>query len=107
MKTLDKCYIDGQWVPVSGSESFERKNPSTEETLVRLTMATAADADRAVKAARRAFPTFSRTSTAQRIELLESIISRFAARQADLADIVCSELGARSEERRVGKECRL
>ena len=94
MKTLDKCYIDGQWVPVSGSESFERKNPTTEEPLVRLTMATAADADRAVKAARRAFPAFSRTSTAQRIELLESIISRFTARQAELADIVCSELGA-------------
>ncbi|MFZ4286330.1 aldehyde dehydrogenase family protein [Variovorax sp. HJSM1_2] len=94
MKTLDKCYIDGLWVPVSGRDSFERKNPTTEEPLVRLKMATAADADQAVKAARRAFPRFSRSSTAERIELLESVIARFTARQAELADIVCTELGA-------------
>jgi acyl-CoA reductase-like NAD-dependent aldehyde dehydrogenase len=45
--------IDGQWV--DGSKKFNTINPATEEVLTEITEASAADVDRAVQAARRAF----------------------------------------------------
>ena len=94
MKKLDKCYIDGRWTDATGQETFERLNPTTERLLASVRMASREDADRAVQAARRAFPAFSMRSKAERIELLESIAARLTARQADLTDIIAAELGA-------------
>lgn len=94
MKILDKCYIDGRWVDACGDVTFERLNPATEQLLASVRMANAQDADLAVQAARRAFPAFSAKSKQERIELLEAIAAGFAAREADLADIVATELGA-------------
>src|SRR6478672_5509652 len=48
-----KLLIDGQWV--DGSKKFATINPSTEEMLTEVAEASAADVDRAVEAARRAF----------------------------------------------------
>ena len=48
-----KLLIDGQWV--DGSKKFATINPSTEEVLTEVAEASAADVDRAVQAARRAF----------------------------------------------------
>jgi acyl-CoA reductase-like NAD-dependent aldehyde dehydrogenase len=48
-----KLLIDGQWV--DGSKKFNTINPATEEVLTEITEASAADVDRAVEAARRAF----------------------------------------------------
>jgi len=48
-----KLLIDGQWV--DGSKRFATINPSTEEVLTEVAEASAADVDRAVQAARRAF----------------------------------------------------
>src|SRR5581483_5955078 len=45
--------IDGQWV--SGSKTFDTINPATGEVLTQIAEASAADVDRAVAAARRAF----------------------------------------------------
>jgi aldehyde dehydrogenase (NAD+) len=48
-----KLLIDGKWV--DGSKRFETINPATEEVLTEVAEASAADVDRAVEAARRAF----------------------------------------------------
>jgi acyl-CoA reductase-like NAD-dependent aldehyde dehydrogenase len=48
-----KLLIDGQWV--EASKSFDTVNPATGEALTRIGEASAADLDRAVTAARRAF----------------------------------------------------
>jgi aldehyde dehydrogenase (NAD+) len=48
-----KLLIDGKWV--DGSKRFETINPATEEVLTEVAEASAADVDRAVDAARRAF----------------------------------------------------
>src|SRR6202030_1247592 len=48
-----KLLIDGQWV--DRSKKFNTINPATEEVLTEITEASAADVDRAVEAARRAF----------------------------------------------------
>src|SRR5262245_27810786 len=46
--------IDGQWVPAESGETFATVNPATEQTLVEVARAGAADIDKAVAAARRA-----------------------------------------------------
>lgn len=48
-----KFLIDGQWM--DGSRSFDTINPATGEVLTQVSEASAADVDRAVSAARRAF----------------------------------------------------
>ena len=57
MQTLNTFYIDGHWVePSAGSTLVDIVDPATETLTGRLTMGTAQDADRAVAAARAAFP---------------------------------------------------
>jgi aldehyde dehydrogenase (NAD+) len=48
-----RLLIDGQWV--EGAKKFETINPATEEVLAQIVEASAADVDRAVEAARKAF----------------------------------------------------
>ncbi len=48
-----RLLIDGQWV--EGSKTFDTINPATEEILTQVAEASAADVDRAVQSARRAF----------------------------------------------------
>jgi hypothetical protein len=54
-------YIDGQWVKPAVPKTLDVINPTTEEVVGRISLGSAADVDRAVAAARKAFETFSRT----------------------------------------------
>ena len=55
----DKLYIGGEWVDPAGDGTIEVVNPSTEEVVGRIPEGTPEDADRAVKAARAAFDSWS------------------------------------------------
>ncbi|MDR5774483.1 MULTISPECIES: aldehyde dehydrogenase family protein [unclassified Caballeronia] len=95
MTILNTFYIGGAWVePCAGSTLMDIVDPVTEELTGKLAMGTAADADRAVAAARAAFPAWSATSREERIALLERVIERYRARLDDLADAVRREIGA-------------
>ena len=60
MRKIDTFYIDGQWVaPAAGATTMDVVNPATEEVIGKLSLGTAADADRAVAAARAAPPPLS------------------------------------------------
>ena len=48
-------FIDGEWLGVDGRKSQTLVNPASEEALAELPHATAADLDRALAAAQRAF----------------------------------------------------
>lgn len=94
MKHYGKFYIDGEWVKPFGTQTFELENPATETPFASISLGNAQDVDRAVKAARAAFPTFSQTSKSERIALLERIIEVFEAREADLMAAASEEMGA-------------
>ena len=81
MKTYDKLYIGGEWTRPSGKGSFDVTNASTEEIIGRIPAGSAADVDRAVRAARAAFDGWSRTS-ARRASRLSSRRSRPASPNA-------------------------
>ena len=87
-------YIDGQWVDSDGGRRAEVINPATEQPVTEITLGSAADVDKAVAAARRAFESFSRTSVAERTQLLERVIEEYRARIPDLAKAVSEEMGA-------------
>ncbi len=95
MKTIDTFYIDGAWVPPSaGASVADIVNPATEHVIGQLSLGTAGDADRAVAAARRAFPAWSQTSREERIALLERVMALYKARLPELAEAVRVEMGA-------------
>ena len=66
----DDLFIGGAFVRASATERFTAVNPATEEIVGTVPVANAADVDRAVSAARTAFGGWSRTSPAERSEIL-------------------------------------
>jgi aldehyde dehydrogenase (NAD+) len=89
-----KFYIDGAWVDPVEPRTLDVINPATEEAVATISLGSAKDVDRAVKAARAAFPAFSRTSKADRIALLQRIIEAYKARYDDIAKAISLEMGA-------------
>lgn len=89
-----KQYIHGEWVDSTGSDTIEVVNPATEEVIGTISSGTEEDVDRAVRAAKEAFPSFSKTSREERIKLLEDIAKEYENRKDDLVHIMTEELGA-------------
>ena len=87
-------YIDGAWVDPIQPKLFDVINPATEEAVAQISMGSAADVDRAVKAAKKAFATFSKTSKEERVALLKKIMEVYQSRYADIANAISSEMGA-------------
>jgi aldehyde dehydrogenase (NAD+) len=83
-----KFYIDGVWVDPVEPRTLDVINPATEEAVATISLGSAKDVDRAVKAARAAFPAFSRTSKADRIALLQRIIEAYKARYDDITKAI-------------------
>jgi aldehyde dehydrogenase (NAD+) len=94
MNAYDLHYIDGQWVPSIGGTRHDVVNPATEEVVSTVTLGTAADVDAAVKAARKAFESFSQTSKADRLALIGRIAEEYGKRVPDIAKAISEEMGA-------------
>ena len=94
MRSYLKHYIDGAWVESEGGTRHEVINPATEAPVAEITLGSAADVDKAITAARRAFESFSRTKVAERIALIERVLEAYKARAADMAEAISLEMGA-------------
>ena len=68
MKDARQFYIDGKWVAPTQPRDFAVINPATEEQIATISLGSAADVDKAVAAAKRAFDSFSETTIEQRRE---------------------------------------
>jgi aldehyde dehydrogenase (NAD+) len=87
-------YIDGAWVDPVQPKEFKVINPATEAVAGVISMGQAADVDRAVGAARRAFDSYSRTSPAERLALMERILVAYKAHYDEIAQAISTEMGA-------------
>ena len=96
MREYLKFYIDGKWVDPVTPKTLEVINPATEDVAGHISMGSEADVDAAVKAAQKAFTTFSQTTREQRIELLERIVVEYQKRYEDMAKAITEEMGAPS-----------
>ena len=94
MREYLKFYIDGKWVEPVEMKTLDVENPATEEVCGKIAVGSAADVDKAVKAARKAFTTWSQTSREERLEVLGRILAEYQKRFGDLALAVTEEMGA-------------
>jgi aldehyde dehydrogenase (NAD+) len=87
-------YIDGAWVDPLEPKELKVINPATEEPAGVISMGSSKDVDRAVMAARRAFDSYSRTSPAERLALMERILAAYKAHYDEIAEAISIEMGA-------------
>jgi aldehyde dehydrogenase (NAD+) len=87
-------YIDGAWVDPVAPKTRTVVNPATEKPLYEIALGSAADVDKAVAAARRAFETFSRTTREERVALLTRIVEVYKSRMKDIGAAISDEMGA-------------
>ena len=96
MQTYDKFFIGGEWVEPAGSDTLKVVSPTTEEVIGSVPVATEADMDRAVEAARAAFagrvvdldPGRSAPTSSLRIS------DGIKQRQDEFANLIIGEVGA-------------
>lgn len=95
--------VDGSWEPAGSGETIEDRDPGTGEVVGLLTRGGAADVDRAVEAARRAFPAWARTPAGARGDVLVRAAERLERDAADWAELMTREMGKPLAEAKV--EC--
>ncbi len=93
MHAYDKLYINGKWVPSSGTGTLSVTNSSTEEAIATVPEGTAADVDAAVAAARAAFPAWSELPKEERAAYLTKINEALEARTDEIASAISMEVG--------------
>jgi aldehyde dehydrogenase (NAD+) len=94
LMTRDLLYIDGGWVPSSGSDHIDVENPATEQIIGRVPSGTSEDVDRAVAAARAAADSWSATSPEERGKYLTRLREALAGRSEEMAQTIATEMGA-------------
>jgi aldehyde dehydrogenase (NAD+) len=94
MSVINQIYIDGAFVEPHGTELFDLFNPAKAEIIGQVRLGDVQDARRAIKAAKKAFPAFSRTSKNERIDMLRRLHDAVSADAQRLTDISIEEYGA-------------
>ncbi len=89
-----KFFINGEWVEPVVPVALDVIDPSTEEPFTQIAVGSKADVDKAVAAAKAAFPAFSRWTQAERLALLKRILWEYEKRAEDIAQAVSREMGA-------------
>lgn len=94
MSDFLKFYVDGAWIAPAGAGRIAVVNPATEEAIAEISSGTAADVDRAVAAARRAFESYANSPKDERISLLKRIRDVYADHRQRIGDLISAEMGA-------------
>ncbi|MCR9219010.1 MAG: aldehyde dehydrogenase family protein [Alphaproteobacteria bacterium] len=87
-------YIDGAWVAPGAPNDCEVINPADEQAFATISLGAEADVDRAVAAARRAFPAWAETPHGERIALIEKLAEIYKRRMGEMAETISKEMGA-------------
>jgi len=89
-----KLYINGEWVDSSDDKTFKTYNPANGELLATCVDASEEDVDKAVKAARKAFGTWKKSTAQERAAVLEKIADLIDENVEKLATIETLDNGA-------------
>jgi aldehyde dehydrogenase (NAD+) len=96
MREYMKFYIDGKWVDPVTPKSLAVINPANEEVCGHISAGSAADVDKAVAAARRAFETSFQDQPAKSASSCCNACSpNITKRFGDTANAITEEMGAR------------
>ena len=91
--TTEELYLSGSWATSTGPDTIPVVNPATEEVIGAVPAGTVADVERAVRAARAAFPAWAATSRAERAGLLEALREGLAKRAEEIAATITADVG--------------
>ena len=86
-------YIGGAWAEPAGTGKLDVIDSATETVFATVPEGAPEDIDRAVAAARAAFPVWSQTPAAVRGELVGRVADLLEGRRDELADVISHELG--------------
>ncbi len=88
-----QLWINGAQTMASSGKVIEVRNPATEEIIDTAPAANATDVDRAVSAARAAFPAWKRLPAVQKAELLHEVARQLSERSEEIARLLTLEGG--------------
>ena len=88
-----KNFVDGEFVDPAEGRTSAVVNPSTGEEIAQAPDSTAEDVDRAVKAARRAFETWGRTTPAERATALLKLADAIEEHGDEIAELESANAG--------------
>jgi acyl-CoA reductase-like NAD-dependent aldehyde dehydrogenase len=89
----EQIYIDGAWTPAGGASTTPVTDSWTEQPFASYRSACAADVDRAVRAARRAFGAWSTTPVLERAAVVRRIGVALRERSDELTRVISREVG--------------
>ena len=92
-KVPTHLFIDGKWVPGSGTSPIAVEDPATGKTLLEISNATADDALAALSAADKAQASWGRTAPRERAEILRRTFDLVRARSEEFAMLISLEMG--------------
>ncbi len=92
--TSQQFYINGDWQSPAYPATLPVVNPATEQVIAEVARGSGEDVDRAVAAARAAFPDWSATSVQARVAILGKIHALILERKEELAQVLSLEMGA-------------
>jgi aldehyde dehydrogenase (NAD+) len=90
----DRLFIGGDWIEPSTGQRFEVENPTTEQIIGHVPAAQAEDVDRAVTAARDAWPAWAALSRGERADHLERLRAELERRRDEMAQTITAEMGS-------------
>ncbi|NHN86680.1 aldehyde dehydrogenase [Acetobacter musti] len=99
-----KLFINGEWVLPDGGSWLPVKNPATGEKLADVAKGNARDVDRAVAAAKNAFPAWARKTATERADYLYALNRLIERDKERLAAIITAEMGKPLKEARAEVE---
>ena len=93
VKHITDLYINGSWIPSTGKEVVEVYDPTTAQVVATVPAGTPEDVDKAVKAARSAFVSWSESSLSTRADCLRKISEAINERSEEIALAAASDIG--------------
>jgi aldehyde dehydrogenase (NAD+) len=93
MEVRNKLFIDGTWAPSTGPGTIDVIEPSTEAVFGSIPDGTPEDVDRAVTAARAAFPEWAGSAPKDRASVLQAVSDSLAQRTKDIGELITHEMG--------------
>ena len=94
MQRKTDFYIDGAWVAPSEAKDFDVINPANEDAYAVISLGNEQDVNKAVAAARKAFPAWAETSRDERVALIEKLAEVYKSRMGEMAEAISKEMGA-------------
>ncbi|QBI55365.1 aldehyde dehydrogenase family protein [Streptomonospora litoralis] len=91
---MRSLYLNGAWTSSASSAAIDVINPATEDVVDAVPAGDAADVDRAVAAAREAFPDWSALPYTERCAHLARALELLQQRAGDIAAAIATDIGA-------------